>query len=289
MSTYSICIPRIFENIPNKKIVGTFERLKIGKVDHMDIVWKTSRDGSSYKMAFIHFSEWNMNSSAAIKLREDIENPNVDAKVVYDDPWYWIVLPNQSRVSEPLSNKLLDILKTPSKWLERIANLEDQLSYIYEELYQREYIPVKYRRECDWDTDIETGPNYSVHTVSKNMSALSMSSPNMSPMTLSELHTDVESGLELPTTYNAPVRPYVVTPTGYSANNQYSQLDDNFNSAYYDTELNQPHKLARVGSELDHTTYHDYIEDTDYDTSTFIPLNKKTAKIWMTANYCDNA
>ena len=158
MSSYSICIPRIFENIPNKKIVGTFERLKIGKVDHMDIVWKTSRDGSSYKMAFIHFSQWNMYSSAAIKLREDIENPNVDAKVVYDDPWYWIVLPNQSRVPEPISNKPLDILKTPTQWLERITNLEDQLSCIYEELYQREYIPVKYRRECDWDTDIETGP-----------------------------------------------------------------------------------------------------------------------------------
>jgi hypothetical protein len=283
MTTYSICIPRIFENIPNKKIVGTFERLRIGKVDHMDIVWKTSRDGSSYKMAFIHFSEWNMNSSAAIKLREDIENPNVDAKVVYDDPWYWIVLPNQSRVSEPLSNKPLDILKTSSEWLDRIANLEDQLSYIYEELYQREYIPVKYRRECDWDTDIETGPNYPSESVNENMS-----SPNMSTMTLSELQVDGDS--ELPSTYNrAVVRPYVVTPTGYSANNQYSQLDDNFKSAYYDTELNQPHKLARVGSELDHTTYHDYIEDNDYDKTTFIPLNKKTAKIWMTANYCDNA
>ena len=283
MTAYSICIPRIFENIPNKKIVGTFERLKIGKVDHMDIVWKTSRDGSSYKMAFIHFSQWNMYSSAAIKLREDIENPNVEAKVVYDDPWYWIVLPNQSRVPEPISNNPIDILKTPSQWLERITNLEDQLSCIYEELYQREYIPVKYRRECDWDTDIETGPIDQSDYANENRS-----SPNMSPMTLSELHVD--SGSELPSSYNtAVVRPYVVTPTGYSANNQYSQLDDNFNSAYYDTELNQPHKLARVGSELDHTTYRDYIDDNDYDTSTFIPLTKKDAKIWMTANYCDNA
>ena len=274
MTAYSICIPRIFENIPNKKIVGTFERLKIGKVDHMDIVWKTSRDGSSYKMAFIHFSQWNMYSSAAIKLREDIENPNVEAKVVYDDPWYWIVLPNQSRVPEPISNNPLDILKTPSQWLERITNLEDQLSCIYEELYQREYIPVKYRRECDWDTDIETGPIDQSDSVNENMS-----SPNMSPMTLSELQVDGDS--ELPTTYNtAVVRPYVVTPNGYS---------DNCNYDYYDTELNQPHKLARIGSEIDHTPYNDFNEDNEYDLSTFIPLNKKLSKIWMTANYCDNA
>jgi hypothetical protein len=168
------------------------------------------------------------------------------------------------------------------------VNLEDQLSHIYEELYQREYIPVKYRRECDWDTDIETGPNYPSDSVTKNMSAPNMSSPNMCPMTLSELQVDGDS--ELPTTYNtAVVRPYVVTPTGYSANNKYPQLNDNCNYDYYDTELNQPQKLARIGSEIVHTTYHDYIEDNDYDTTTFIPLNKKTAKIWMTANYCDNA
>ena len=110
----------------------------------------------------------------------------------------------------------------------------------------------------------------------------------MSPMTLSELHVD--DGSELPSSYNtAVVRPYVVTPNDYSATNKYSQLDDNFNYEYYDTELNQPHKLARIGSEINHTSYRDYIDDNDYDTSTFIPLNKKDAKIWMTANYCDNA
>jgi hypothetical protein len=284
MSAYSICIPRIFQNIPNKKIVGTFEKLKIGKVERMDIVWKTSRDGSSYKMAFIHFSQWNMYSSAAIKLREDIENPNVDAKVVYDDPWYWIVLPNHSRTSEPISKKPIDILKTPIEWIERIANLEDQLSCIYEELYQREYIPVKYRRECDWDTDIETGPIDQADSVNENMSTVSMSSLNTSPMTISELQVqlNVDGDSELPTTYNTKVvRPYVVTPNNYSNNKNSSQL--------VDTEVNQPHKFARIGSEIDYTTYHDYIDDNEYDSSTFIPLNKKHAKIWMTANYCDNA
>lgn len=275
MTAYSICIPRIFENISNKKIVGTFERLKIGKVDHLDIVWKTSRDGSSYKMAFIHFSEWNMNSSASIKLREDIENPNIEAKVVYDDPWYWIVLPNHSRVAEPTTNNpIQNMLSMPNEWLERIASLEDQLSCIYEELYQREYIPVKYRRECDWDTDIETGPIEPANSINENMY-----SPNMSPMTLAELHVHDETELHT-SSKMAVVRPYVVTPNGYS---------DNCNYEYYDTELNQPHKLARIGSEIDHTPYKDYNEDNKYDLSTFIPLNKKLSKIWMTANYCDNA
>jgi hypothetical protein len=284
MTAYSICIPRIFENISNKKIVGTFERLKIGKVDHLDIVWKTSRDGSSYKMAFIHFNEWNMNSSAAIKLREDIENPNVEAKVIYDDPWYWIVLPNHSRVAEPTSNNpIQNMLNMPKEWLERITSLEDQLSYIYEELYQREYIPVKYRRECNWDTDIETGPIEPSNSINKNMY-----SPNMSPMTLAELHVHDEKELHTPASSKmAVVRPYVVTPTCYSANNDYQQKDIDYE--YYDTELNQPHKLARIGSKIDHTSYNDYNEDNEYDLSTFIPLNKKLSKIWMTANYCDNA
>jgi hypothetical protein len=283
MTTYSVCIPRIFENIPNKKIVGTFERLKIGKVDRMDIVWKTSRDGSSYKMAFIHFSEWNMNSSAAIKLREDIENPAVEAKVVYDDPWYWIVLPNHSRVAEPTINKPINMLSMPYEWLERITSLEDQLSCIYEELYQREYIPVKYRRECNWDTDIETGPIDATESVNENILSMSMPSPNMSPMTLAELDVHIYAESEL----HASSKMAGVTPTGYSANNDYPQTDIDYE--YYDTELNQPHKLARIGSEIEHTTYNDYNEDIEYDLSTFIPLNKKLSKIWMTANYCDNA
>ena len=93
---YSIYIPRIFNNIPNKKISDIFEELGLGEVSTMDIIYKTGSDGSRYKMAFIHFTNW-YNTSTALNFRNKIENPDIEAKLVYDDPWYWIVLPNSSK------------------------------------------------------------------------------------------------------------------------------------------------------------------------------------------------
>ena len=170
--SFSVCIPRIFANVSNKKIINTFEGLNLGKIADMNIVWKTGRDGSAYKMAFIHFNEWNNKCQAAINLRNKIENPNIEAKLVYDDPWYWILLPNKSPPTQvqrsSLSSKMFNnnIL---TNCVERIYNLEQELHDVYEELYQREYIPEKYRvMEIDEDWDFETGidANGSIYSTS---------------------------------------------------------------------------------------------------------------------------
>lgn len=165
--SFSVCIPRIFANVSNKRIVNTFERLNLGKIADMNIVWKTGRDGNAYKMAFIHFNEWNNTCQSAINLRNKIENPNIEAKLVYDDPWYWILLPNKCPPSQRqllkqsiFNNNLTDCMK-------RIYNLENELHDIYEELYQREYIPEKYRTtNANEKWDIETGVNTSVYSTS---------------------------------------------------------------------------------------------------------------------------
>ena len=43
-------------------------------------------------MAFVHF-EGLYNTAAAETFRQDVENPEKKAKIVYDDPWFWLVLP----------------------------------------------------------------------------------------------------------------------------------------------------------------------------------------------------
>lgn len=103
-SHYSIYIPRIFNNIPNKKIADVFDKLGLGEVSTMDIIYKTGSDGSRYKMAFIHFANW-YNTSTALMFRNKIENPAIEAKLVYDDPWYWIVLPNSSKPANIIKHK----------------------------------------------------------------------------------------------------------------------------------------------------------------------------------------
>ena len=266
MSVFSVCIPRIFHNIPNKKIVSTFEILKLGKVKNMDIVWKTGRDGSSFKMAFIHFCEWNMSSLAARNFRDQIEDPSVDAKLVYDDPWYWLVLPNNSTTiinsyktgsTYSIPTSLNDVSEMIN---ERITNLEDELNCVYEELYQREYIPVKYRSECEWNQDIETGSIDDTYM------------PNMSPMTIDELDCSSDATND---------------------NTTYTDVDVD--------ELHMPPNYAKVYPE-DESLF-SYSQDTfeeeelSFGTETAYPNktvidNSELAlyehKAWMTANYCGN-
>jgi hypothetical protein len=272
MSVFSVCIPRIFGNIPNKKIISTFENLKLGRVKNMDIVWKTGRDGSSFKMAFIHFSEWNMNSSAAMTFRDNVENPTVEAKLVYDDPWHWIVLPNKSQVvinshvNEPTKrNNMVSGINT---WNERISNLEDELTCIYEELYKREYIPVKYRTMCEWDNDIETG---NISTLNANASHHS----SMSPLTLADLENDDDTELHTPPPSRANIVPYCDDESYYSSTCSESQQVE---IEIQDTDIQSDDEPAQY--------YEIKLNDS---VDTFKNRINTHDKLWMTANCCGNA
>jgi len=273
MSAFSVCIPRIFHNIPNKKIVSTFETLNMGKVKNMDIVWKTGRDGSSFKMAFIHFSEWNMCSSAARNFRDQVEDPRVDAKLVYDDPWYWLVLPNNSTtiINSYKSGTTYSIptsLNDVSEMInERITNLEDELNCVYEELYQREYIPVKYRSECEWNQDIETGSIDEAYM------------GNMSPMTIDEL--DCSSEEVLPTYIDADDN------TTYQSDGDALHKSPNYAKVYPEDDSLFTYSQQDTFEEelLSFGTKPVYPNKTVIDNSELALYKHKT---WMTANYCGN-
>jgi hypothetical protein len=90
----SIYIPRIYGNIEPGLIAYTFEYLELGVVRNIE----TSKrpDGSDSYMAFVYFSSWNMSNPAAYNLAKRIQDPTIQARIVYDDPWYWIILPNKS-------------------------------------------------------------------------------------------------------------------------------------------------------------------------------------------------
>ncbi len=122
---FSVCIPRIFNNIPVSKIVSTFESLNLGKVERVDIVQKTGKNNEPIKMAFIHFYKW-YNNTAANNLRKKIEDPKYEAKIVYSDPWYWIILPNRSEDDYHINTPLVCINKKLEK-LEHTLNLCKQL------------------------------------------------------------------------------------------------------------------------------------------------------------------
>jgi len=97
----SIYIPRVYANIHTDFIAETFESLNIGVVDRVEAIPRPG-DKTTY-MAFVYFSSWNVENKAAVHLAERINSPSLDtpqARIVYDDPWYWILLPNKSKKEE---------------------------------------------------------------------------------------------------------------------------------------------------------------------------------------------
>ena len=107
MSTLSsIYIPRVYANISTEFVAETFESLNLGIVDRVEAVPRPG-DKTTY-MAFVYFASWNSGNKAAAHLAKRINCPTpgaTQARIVYDDPWYWILLPN---TSENTSSKKTD-------------------------------------------------------------------------------------------------------------------------------------------------------------------------------------
>jgi hypothetical protein len=85
----TLCIPRVFSNIGEKRIRSVFYALKLGHIGRIDIVSKTSERGERFNRVFIHFERWfdTENAFSALKLL----NEGKDIKVIYDEPWFWKV------------------------------------------------------------------------------------------------------------------------------------------------------------------------------------------------------
>tara|TARA_B100001059_G_scaffold225422_2_gene252612 strand:+ start:1863 stop:2648 length:786 start_codon:yes stop_codon:yes gene_type:complete len=162
---FSVCIPRVFKNIQNSKIVSIFETLKLGEVAYIDSVDRDSRISNkpSCKMVFVYFNKW-FDTAAANNLRKKIEDPTSEAKLIYSDPWYWILLPNDSNDKLNIENKINELaiakakndlhVKIQSEMNNKIDTLQDEISRIYEELYKREYHPsVEEDTIPLWDND----------------------------------------------------------------------------------------------------------------------------------------
>ena len=104
----SLIIPRVFPQwIDEEKIVKVFLDLRIGNVYKVDIVRmkNTGKNHPIYK-AFIYFANW-FDNQIAYNIQQRIYGPNKQARVVYDDPWYWTLFENTSpRQSQELKSAL---------------------------------------------------------------------------------------------------------------------------------------------------------------------------------------
>ena len=109
----SLYIPRVFLNITEEKIREVFERLELGEIERIDLVPRPYTSGTiSANMAFIYFKYWSQSVSAQ-NLASRIMDPRREARIVYDDPWYWILLPNRRpHLAKPTESDPIGALKS---------------------------------------------------------------------------------------------------------------------------------------------------------------------------------
>jgi hypothetical protein len=100
----SLYIPHVFANYSKEDVIAVFEDFKIGEVKNVDFVSKLGSDGKPFNAAYVHFNHWNNNSYARY-FQEKVTNPNKEARLIYDTPWFWIVLENKSRKFAPDERK----------------------------------------------------------------------------------------------------------------------------------------------------------------------------------------
>jgi hypothetical protein len=79
----SICIPRLEKKITKQKILNTFKQYNWGIIHKIDLITI-----KNYKRAFIHYKTW-YNNEQANNVKNYLLN-NLDIKIIYDAPWYWI-------------------------------------------------------------------------------------------------------------------------------------------------------------------------------------------------------
>jgi hypothetical protein len=95
----SLCIPRVFSNIDERRICRVFEELDMGEIERVDIVKKTTEKGEKYNRVFIHWKSWN-SSENANQARERLLNGK-EIKIIYDEPWFWKI----SAYREPVARQ----------------------------------------------------------------------------------------------------------------------------------------------------------------------------------------
>jgi hypothetical protein len=105
----SLVIPRVFPQwVDEAKIIKIFREQQIGIISKVSIVRmpiETGEKHSIYK-AYLYFSVWFENIISK-NFQKRIYGKDKQARVVYDDPWYWTVFENTERLKLSKNDKRL--------------------------------------------------------------------------------------------------------------------------------------------------------------------------------------
>lgn len=167
----SVYIPHVFPNITKDRIVDVFYKQSIGQVERVDYVPKKGKDGKEYFMAFIHMSKWFDNDSVA-NLQDRIISKTENARIVYDDPWFWNLYENvnpRSASELKMEEQIVTLTKLVNQQKDRMDEMDAFTQYLEDELNQAQ-AQIAFLKD-----------NTSVHTVSP-VQDMSYTTPPHAPL-----------------------------------------------------------------------------------------------------------
>jgi hypothetical protein len=111
-SKLSLMIPRVFPQwVDEQTMVDIFHKQNIGKIYKVSIIRVPDEPGRDYPVykAYLYFSVWYDNE-IAYNFQQRIYGRKKQARVVYDDPWFWTVFENKTpRLSSADKRNIRDI------------------------------------------------------------------------------------------------------------------------------------------------------------------------------------
>ena len=128
-SKLSLYIPRITPDWADEDAIAEqFHNQDVGYVERVDLIHKVGNNGKEYFQAFIHFDHW-YETSVAYNIQERINDAdsNRQARLVYDDPWYWMLLRNTKPRTEAERRLEARILILEQALANSTANLLDKV------------------------------------------------------------------------------------------------------------------------------------------------------------------
>lgn len=87
----SLFIPLVWKNISRNFIKNKFDSLQIGSIKHIEFF---PCDKENYKMAYLHFDNFYVEKQSTENFIKRVMDPNLKAQIIYDDPYYWVVMEN---------------------------------------------------------------------------------------------------------------------------------------------------------------------------------------------------
>lgn len=108
MFNYTLCIPRICKNVTKNDIHTVLTQYNFGKIKKINIIENKNKNCN---IAHIYYNYW-YNNEYVNGVKDKLTN-NLNIKIFYDKPWFWVVYLHKER--EHTNKHVKDHDKTKSK------------------------------------------------------------------------------------------------------------------------------------------------------------------------------